>query len=286
MLERAFNRFGWLIVMSAALGFSTWSLYYIARHYGAPAPAAVVVSMFFDGAAVLCADYSLKYARTGDSGFIPQLGVFTLAGLSAYLNSQHAQLNHDPSAARILFAAPPIVAVVIYEFHVRWERRRALRNSGRIPAVMPVFGRYAWFLFPLRTIKVLRSITAGRLAMIHATNTPGMFIGGSPEYAEPPSGFTETTPEFALPATMPGNPPGLYVGSLPGTPAMVRAWARSVGIQVNPRGPIPIQIQNAYDAALTQFRAAKTKAEIESAPIEPATPENDPNSSNIREGYL
>jgi hypothetical protein len=292
-MDKAFNRFGWLIVMTAAFAFSTWSLFVIARHYGAPAPAAVIVSLFFDGAAVLCADYSLKYARTGDSGFIPQCGVFTLAGLSSYLNSQHAALNHNPPAARVLYAAPPIVAVAIYELHVRWERRRALRNSGRIPAAMPVFGRYAWALFPVRTVKVLRSITAGRLAMIHATNTPAMFLNSSAEFPELPAEFSGTNPGFALmPGQSPVSSPELPGGAdaVSGSPARVRLWARSVGIQVNRRGPIPKSTIDAYFAALAQFKESQTAAiesepEPEPEPV-PESPKDDSGPINFRGGYL
>jgi hypothetical protein len=285
MIERYFNRFGWLIVMSASLGFSTWSLFWIARHWGAPIPAAAIVSLFFDGAAILCADYSLKYARTGDSGFIPQCGVFTLAGLSAYLNSQHAALNHNPGPARILYAAPPIVAVVIYEFHVRWERRRALRSTGRIPEAMPVFGRYAWFLFPGRTLGVLRSITKTRLNVIKVRNTPYVFTGGSAELGETPEQFPGTNPGFVL---MPGQSP---LALMPGadetaSPAAIRAWARSVGIRVPHRGPIPALIKTEYITAMNRMQ----QKQQETARSEPDASGNDsvPDSGidEIREGYL
>lgn len=291
-MEKFLNRFGWLIVMAAALGFSTWSLYFIARHYGAPAPAAVVVSTFFDGAAVLCADYALKYARSGESAFIPQLGVFILAGLSAYLNSQHAILQHQISAARILYAAPPIVAVVIYEFHVRWERRRALRNSGRIPAAMPVFGRYAWFLFPVKTLRVMRTITAHRLMMIRATNTPMVIQNGSREFGETPELFPETPSTFAL---NPGQTDdeaasvALY-GLDAGSPAAIRMWARTVGLPVSRRGPISVEVRTEYLAAMHQLAIGSGETpETETPAISGETPEPPDDSApmdEMRRGYL
>jgi hypothetical protein len=63
------SRAGWLIVAGAALTLSAYSLYWVSRRYGLPVPLAAIVSAAFDGAAIVCCDLSLKYARIhGDSG--------------------------------------------------------------------------------------------------------------------------------------------------------------------------------------------------------------------------
>src|SRR5450755_1656788 len=74
-LERMLGRVGWIVVAVSALSLSAWSLYYVGRHYGLPIPLAAIVSAAFDGAAIVCADLTLKYARThGDSGLGPRVG--------------------------------------------------------------------------------------------------------------------------------------------------------------------------------------------------------------------
>jgi hypothetical protein len=220
-LEKLLSRIGWLVVAGAALSLSAYSLYWVGIHYGLPPILAGLVSAAFDGAALVCADLALRYARShGDSGFGPRLGVFILAGASAYLNMQHAIINGDPPAARVLYAAPPITAIAIYELHIRWERRGALRKAGRVPAALPAFGRYAWLLFPLRTLGVMRRIVAHRLNVLETNAGVSRSI----------SGVSGSMPE------------------LDGTPdqRMVRVWARMQGLPVGERGPIPAQITERY----------------------------------------
>lgn len=220
LFRAAVTRSGWLIVTGACLTLSAWSLYFVARHYGVPAPIAVIVSACFDGAAILSADLALRYARSSDSGTGPRLGVLAFAGLSGWLNSQHAVMVHDPSPARVLYAAPPVIAVIIFEFHTRFERRAALRNAGRVPAALPALGRWAWVLFPLRSLGTIRAIVAYRLSVIRARNMPGG------------------------PVTVP---------AVPASPRVIRQWARSAGISVPARGKLPAEIIAAYKSGTDVF---------------------------------
>jgi Lsr2 protein/uncharacterized protein DUF2637 len=158
------SRFAWLIVATSALTLSAWSLYVVARRYGVPPPLAAVTSTAFDGAALICADLALRYARShGDSGAAPRLGVLILAASSAYLNAQHAYMARDPRPAVLMYSAPPVIALSLFELHSRWERREALRLAGRVAESLPPLGRYSWALFPLRTLRTLRGIIAARL---------------------------------------------------------------------------------------------------------------------------
>src|SRR5277367_4997059 len=98
--EKLLTKYGWLIVMGAALSISSWSLWYIGVHYGLPPVLAGVVSACYDLGALVCAVLALNYARTqGDSGLAARMGVFVLGGISAYLNAQHAQIAGDHTLA-------------------------------------------------------------------------------------------------------------------------------------------------------------------------------------------
>lgn len=225
-LEKLINSIGWLVVVGSALTLSAWSLYWVGRRYGLPIPLAILVSAAFDGAGIVSADLTLKYARThGDSGFGPRLGVLTLAGMSAYLNMQHAILAHDPFAARVLYSVPPITAVTMFELHSRYERRAALKRAGRVAPALPAFGRNAWLLFPLRTLRVSRQIVGFRISSIQR----------------------EAFPE------LPETKPQLVSGSsetLPVDSATIRSWAQTVGLPVSDRGPIPQSVVNDYMQAI------------------------------------
>lgn len=216
LLETAIGKLGWLIVVVAALALSFWSLFYVARHYGLPLPLATIVSCCFDGAAIVCADLALKYARSyGDSGLAPRIAVFVLAGASAYLNSQHAVLAHDPKAAVILYASPPIIAVMLFELHSRYERRNALRKTGRVAKTLPVFGRWSWILFPIRSYKMMRGIVKRRLNQFDEQSINESTVANVLVMAEA---------------------------------RQVRAWAASQGFIVGDRGRIPGEIMAAFQA--------------------------------------
>jgi Lsr2/Protein of unknown function (DUF2637) len=217
---------GWLVVVTAALALSAWSLFWVARDYGLPVPLAILVSAAFDGAAMVCADLALKYARTnGDSGFGPRLGVLTLASMSAYLNMQHASLLHDPFAARILYAVPPLTAVTLFEFHSRYERRTALRRAGRVAESLPVFGRWSWILFPKKTLVALRSIIACRLERaVMQTRVSDNALTVSQTRALSNGTADQQT---------------------------IRDWAKAKGYSVGERGPIPQIVRDEYLTAIT-----------------------------------
>lgn len=225
-LDKAIGRLGWIVVVVSALTLSAWSLYWVGRKYGLPMPLAIIVSAAFDGAAIACADLALKYARTnGDSGLGPRMMVFLLAGTSAYLNVQHAVLTHDPFAARILYAMPPITAVTLFEFHSRYERRGALRRAGRIAGKLPLIDRWAWVLFPARTLGVVRAIVDHRLQVTVARAT-----------------VSESSESFGSLTVVHGK----TFESNGDNPQAIRDWARTRGISIGARGSIPQEITMAY----------------------------------------
>jgi hypothetical protein len=232
MLE-ILSRFGWLIVAGAALALSAYSLYWVGRRYGVPPILAGMISVIFDGAAVISCDLALRYARSHDSGFAPRLAVFTFAGVSAFLNAQHAILAGLPKPAVILFSSPPIVAVVMLELHTRYTKRAALKRAGRVPAALPIIGRVTWALFPIKSYRTLRKIVGARLRILENQ-------AGIPETSQVVSGIVSELPHSS------------------GKPQVVRAWARMQGMNPPERGPLPQSITAAYLLAIT----AGTPAEM------------------------
>ena len=159
----AWTRFMWLLVLVPILGVSAYSLYFVGRHFGVPPVIAMAISTCFDGACIVSADYSLKYAQAGMSGGFPRFFVRVCALVSAFLQTFHARIGHELPGAWIMWAALPIIAVCLYETHIRFERRKALARSGTVyPAPLPHFGAAGWVLFPLSTLNQLRDITKAR----------------------------------------------------------------------------------------------------------------------------
>ena len=167
-----FARFGWAVVLIATLSMSAYSLFYVGRHLGMPWYFAAIVSLCFDGVAVLAADYSLRYARMGLTATGPQLTVFVFGGLSAYLNTLHAFFGHEIPMAKLLWAAPPVAAILVFEFHTKWERLSALRDAGRIAEALPPLGRHSWVHHPLASLRTIRAISGERLTEIAEREAP------------------------------------------------------------------------------------------------------------------
>lgn len=159
------SRFAWLVVVTSALALSNWSLFYVGRHYGLPVIVAGILSVSLDGAALVCADVALKYAREhGTSGAGARTAVLALAAISAWLNSEHASLAHDGLPAHVMFAVPPLVALTLFELHTRYSRRSALREAGRVAESLPAFGGHIWAHHPFKAYSDVRTITSHRLS--------------------------------------------------------------------------------------------------------------------------
>jgi hypothetical protein len=217
LAARLLTRVGWLAVLVPALGMSCWSLFYVARSWGVPPWIAVGVSACFDGLAIVAADLALRYARThGDSGLGARLTMLAAMAVSAYLNSQHAAIVGAPWPARVLYAGPPVAACLAFELSMRYQRRGALRAAGRVAPAMPVFGRAAWALFPVRTTRALRAVVARKIERVEAE-----------------AAGRDLRPVLA-----------------PAEARRVRAWARTQGLAVAAAGPVPDHIAQAYVAAV------------------------------------
>jgi hypothetical protein len=162
-LRVAYTRFIWLLVLVPILGVSAYSLFWVATHFGVPPYIAIFMSTCFDGAALVGADYSLKYAQKGMSGAKPRAFVNCLALVSAFLQTFHARLAGEPPGAWIMWASLPVIAVVLYDIHIHYERRKAQSRSGSIyPSPLPKYGIVRWALFPLATLSDLRDIVVAR----------------------------------------------------------------------------------------------------------------------------
>ncbi len=231
------TKFAWLLVLGAALTMSAWSLYYVLRHAGMPPYYAVSTFVVFDGAALLCGDYALKFARVGESGIGARVGMYVFAGASAYINSMHASIAGEPEFYHVVWALPPIIAVAVYEIHTRWERRYALNRTNK---KLPALGILTWALHPVRCYRVIRRVTLYQAQRVLALYAPGAF---NPEKETSSGSFGEFPGEF--PEFGEVSP-----GFIPFAVSDARVWARSQGYQIADRGPVPMNVIEQYQLHL------------------------------------
>lgn len=235
-VQKFLTRFGWLIILAGTLSISWWSLYFVARHEGAPPAIAGIVSTAFDGVALLSADYALRYARLGLSGIGPRITVYLFAAMSAYINSRHAVIDHQPQFVELLWGVPSVGAILVYEFHVRWERRNALARAGRVAAPLPTYGVWTWVRYPFKTLKRISAVIDYRSEAITARNIPGGISRSGQTPKETQTVNSEQVVSF----------PELRAIDSGVSPEQIRQWAKARGHNVNSRGPIPADLERLY----------------------------------------
>jgi hypothetical protein len=97
------------------------------------------------------------------------MAVRIFAVLSAYLQTFHARLSHEPEGAWVLWASLPIIAAVLYEIHLRYAKREALiRANATYTAPAPAFGTLSWMLYPAQTFDALKQTVERRKSAILA----------------------------------------------------------------------------------------------------------------------
>jgi hypothetical protein len=163
---------GWLVILAAVLSMSSYSLYFVGRHIGIPVPFALIGSLCFDGSALLSSVYALRYAQIGLLGTGPRSALFMFAGASAALNAYHAVLGHEPRFAMLWWIIPPLAAVLLLEFDLRWRRRGALVAHGMIAESFRPLGRRVWTDHPIQALRTRRAVSAERLLKIAQTEAP------------------------------------------------------------------------------------------------------------------
>ncbi|WP_328691413.1 DUF2637 domain-containing protein [Streptomyces phaeochromogenes] len=163
---------GFGVVLIVALGISWFSMGTMAMDFfHLPAWIAYAVSVAFDGAAIYVAVLSSEYAKTEDSGLMPRLVTMGMVGVSAWLNFQHASLMGLGLAGQVFFAAPPVIAGILFELFLKFENRKELRKRGKVAKSLPVFGKAAWTRYPTKTFKAASKVVLHRLNEVMKTET-------------------------------------------------------------------------------------------------------------------
>jgi hypothetical protein len=202
-----------ILVMAAALGVGTWSIYTLLTEvFGTPALIAVLGCGLFDVAAIFFALLGQQYATTTDSGLAPRLAMLTMVCTSSWVNWKHAQLEHWGTVGGVIFASAPIIAELAFEMWHRFEHRATLRALGRVAQTLPVLGKWAWIAHPIRSRKTIdahirAALTeheaVAQLREETATERAAAILGGVNVALErvPATAPQSAPPQIPLPAT-------------------------------------------------------------------------------------
>jgi hypothetical protein len=156
------TRWSWVAVLVVALGISWWSLFALALMVGIPTVLAAGLSVVFDAAALVCARLAHRYSVSPDSGAGPRVVMLGLVAGSVYLNWNHAVVSGYGTVAAVMFAAPAVVAVLLFELESGWRSRTARRARGRVSEPLPVIGRWGWLFHPVQSVVTVWRVSSAR----------------------------------------------------------------------------------------------------------------------------
>jgi hypothetical protein len=248
-MSKLASRSLWAIILIPILAVSAYSLYVVARHFGVPPLIAIAMSTCFDGVALLCANYSIRYASLGLSGSVPHAAVWLFALTGAYVQTFHARIGTgELTGSWVLWASLPIAAVVVYEVHIRWAKREALIAHGATYTTpRPVFGALTWVLYPRGSFRALRDVIAIRLDAItkHALSRPQIIM--AVEDVREPKRAKRSEPKRELESPKRGDAAAANRSGDKRAPVIhVRAWAKAHGYDVKDRARLPQDVHAAY----------------------------------------
>jgi len=159
------------IVLLVALGISWFSLMTLATDFfELPMWLSAVVSLAMDGAGIYAALLASAYAKTRHSGMIPRAATWLFVLFSAWLNWNHAEMSNLNFAGSVFYAAPSLMAGLLFDMMLTFENKSQLEKRGRIPEALPVLGRLAWMRYPKFSFETLSKVIRTRLESVSDTN--------------------------------------------------------------------------------------------------------------------
>jgi len=195
-------RAAWLLVLAMMLTAAAWSISDQLIRWGMSKSLAYGLSLMFDAAGLICAEYARRAVERGISAGLPRLSILAFAGISGVLNYHHGVLIGGPVAG-VAFASTSFLVELLFELHRRDVRDAELVERGLVPEMLPKIPPIAWLMYPRRSFTTLRAAVGARLDVIDPVQV-------SVERADRPSGQPdrhERTVRSAIRAaidTMPG----------------------------------------------------------------------------------
>ncbi|MFJ8992644.1 DUF2637 domain-containing protein [Streptomyces sp. NPDC102279] len=200
-------RAAWFIVLVMMLAAAAWSISSKLVGWGMDKWPALALSLMFDLAGLLCAQYARRAIERGTPAGLARLAVLAFVTVSGLLNWSHGQevggLVGGVGLASISFAVE-----LLFELHRRDVRDEQRVARGLIAERMPHIPILAWVMFPKQAWKALRSAVRVRLenldkpAPVTAVTSVDRAVDAP---VTPPVTPTVTAP--AAPPALPAAPP-------------------------------------------------------------------------------
>ncbi|MFJ8054936.1 DUF2637 domain-containing protein [Streptomyces sp. NPDC096142] len=243
----------WAIVLVMMLAAAAWSISSKLQGWGMSEKPAYALSLMFDLAGLLCAQYAKRAIERGTPAGLPRLAVSAFVTVSGVLNWSHG-LEVGGTVGGIGLASISGAVELLFELHRRDVRDEQRAARGLVAERMPHIPLLAWIMFTGDSWKALKKAVRVRLDNLDTVTTPVMTAVTSVDrVTEPPATAPVTTPVTA-PVTAPAVVPALPAPTPPPPPPARRLAPRPPVVPVGVR-LLPVICRQALPPAPAQTQA-------------------------------
>lgn len=164
-------RTAWLIVLVMMLAAAAWSISGKLIGWGMDQRLAWGLSLMFDLAGLICADYARRAIERGTPAGLPRLAILAFVTVSGALNFSHGKQVGGTVAAYGL-ASISFAVELLFELHRRDVRDEQRADRGLIAERMPHIPLLGWVMFPVRSWRTLRGAVGARLDVLDPVQQP------------------------------------------------------------------------------------------------------------------
>ncbi|MFJ5638670.1 hypothetical protein [Streptomyces sp. NPDC093223] len=194
----------WFLVLVMMLAAAAWSISAKLTAWGMSGKLALGLSLMFDLAGLLCAQYAKRAIERGTPAGLARLAVLVFVSVSGVLNWDHGQ-EVGGIVGGIGLASISLAVELLFELHRRDVRDEQRAARGLVAERMPHIPLLAWVMFTGDSWKALKKAVRVRLDTLDSVEAPVMTAVTSVDrISEQPV----TAPVIA-PVTAPVAPPAL-----------------------------------------------------------------------------
>ncbi|MEV8600466.1 DUF2637 domain-containing protein [Streptomyces griseoviridis] len=194
----------WTVVLLMMLAAAAWSISSKLMGWGMKEQLAYALSLMFDLAGLLCAQYAKRAIERGTPAGLPRLAVLTFTSVSGVLNWSHGR-EVGGMVGGIGLASISFAVELLFELHRRDVRDEQRSARGLVAERMPHIPVLAWVMFPGDAWKTLRESVRVRLETLDAATAPVTAVTSVSRADDAPMTPPVTAPVMASPS-MPALP--------------------------------------------------------------------------------
>lgn len=164
-------RVAWGLVLVMMLAAAAWSITGKLTSWGMDWRLAAGLSLMFDLAGLICAEYARRAIERGTPAGLPRIAILAFVAVSGVLNWSHG-LEVGGTVAGLGLASISFAVELLFELHRRDVRDEQRAERGLVAERMPHIPVLAWLMFPMRAWRTLRGAVGARLDVLDPVQTP------------------------------------------------------------------------------------------------------------------